>query len=110
MTSNSNRIERFSFRWKAKVKKVEKDVDRHKFGSNQMLERNEQLVKELENSRNQNAKFREEMNKIEFELNESKVRFSSIESNNFETTLFSFRLTINDSTNISDATKARFDR
>jgi chromosome segregation ATPase len=35
----------FHFRWKSKVKKLEKDVDRHKFSSSQTLERNEQHVR-----------------------------------------------------------------
>lgn len=64
------------FRWKAKVKKLEKDVDRHKFGSTQMLERNEQLVKEMENIKTQNVTLREQVSRLESELNDAHVRRS----------------------------------
>ncbi|CAF4618219.1 unnamed protein product, partial [Rotaria socialis] len=59
--------------WKAKVKKLEKDVDRHKFGSTQMLERNEHLIKEMENFRNQNAVQREQIAKLETDLNDANL-------------------------------------
>jgi uncharacterized protein YoxC len=58
------------------VKKLEKDVDRHKFGSTQMLERNEQLVKDLETFRVQNATLRDQVAKLEADLGESHVRVS----------------------------------
>ena len=61
------------FRWKAKVKKLEKDVDRHKFGSTQMLERNEQLIKELENVKLQNITLREQLTKLETDLQDAHV-------------------------------------
>ena len=61
------------FRWKAKVKKLEKDVDRHKFGSTQVLERNEQLVKDMETTKTQNISLREQVAKLEFDLNEAQV-------------------------------------
>ena len=37
-----------SRRWKAKVKSLERDLDRQKHGTGQMLARHEQLVKEVE--------------------------------------------------------------
>ena len=58
------------------MKKLEKDVDRHKFGSTQMLERNEQLVKDLETFRVQNSSLRDQVTKLETELSESHVRIS----------------------------------
>ena len=36
-----------------KVKQLEREVDRHKHGASQLMQRNEQLVKELENHRQQ---------------------------------------------------------
>ncbi|CAF3166219.1 unnamed protein product [Rotaria socialis] len=65
--------------WKAKVKKLEKDVDRHKFGSTQMLERNEHLIKEMENFRNQNAVQREQIAKLETDLNDANTKHNRIE-------------------------------
>lgn len=41
------------FRWKMKVKQLEREVDRHKHGANQLIQRNEQLVKDLESHRHQ---------------------------------------------------------
>ncbi|XP_041351811.1 centrosomal protein of 128 kDa-like [Gigantopelta aegis] len=41
--------------WKLKVKQLEKEVDRQKHASNQMMHRNEQLVKEMESNRSQNT-------------------------------------------------------
>ncbi len=63
----------FFFRWKAKVKKLEKDVDRHKYGSTQVLERNEQLVKDMETFKAQNITLREQVSKLEADLNEAQV-------------------------------------
>lgn len=63
----------FSCRWKGKVKKLEKDVDRHKFGSTQMLERNEHLIKEMENIKTQNLTLREQVTKLETDLNDAHV-------------------------------------
>lgn len=56
------------------MKKLEKDVDRHKFGSTQMLERNEQLVKEMEIHKSQNITLREQVSRLETELNDAHVR------------------------------------
>lgn len=58
------------------MKKLEKDVDRHKFGSTQMLERNEQLIKEMENVKSQNLTLREQVSRLETDLNDAHVCFS----------------------------------
>lgn len=55
------------------MKKLEKDVDRHKFGSTQMLERNEHLVKEIDNLKTQNQTLREQVSKLESDLNSAHV-------------------------------------
>ncbi|KAJ8308090.1 hypothetical protein KUTeg_012964 [Tegillarca granosa] len=39
--------------WKMKVKQLEREVDRHRHGGNQVMQRNEQLVKDLEVHRQQ---------------------------------------------------------
>ncbi|CAF4693613.1 unnamed protein product [Rotaria sp. Silwood1] len=65
--------------WKAKVKKLEKDVDRHKFGSTQMLERNEQLVKDTENVKTQNITLREQFTRLEIELNDANTKYNRLE-------------------------------
>ncbi|CAF1033804.1 unnamed protein product [Adineta ricciae] len=65
--------------WKAKVKKLEKDVDRHKFGSTQVLERNEQLVKDMETTKTQNISLREQVAKLEFDLNEAQATQNRLE-------------------------------
>lgn len=41
------------YRWKMKVKQLEREVDRHRHGGNQVMQRNEQLVKDLEAHRQQ---------------------------------------------------------
>ena len=58
------------------MKKLEKDVDRHKFGSTQMLERNEQLIKEMENVKSQNITLREQVSRLETDLNDAHVCIS----------------------------------
>ncbi|CAF2321988.1 unnamed protein product [Rotaria sp. Silwood2] len=65
--------------WKAKVKKLEKDVDRHKFGSTQMLERNEQLVKETENIKTQNITLREQISRLETDFNDANTKYNRLE-------------------------------
>ncbi|CAF1594888.1 unnamed protein product, partial [Didymodactylos carnosus] len=65
--------------WKARVKKLEKDVDRHKFGSTQMLERNEQLVKDMETIKAQNLTLKGQITKIEAELNDSQMTRNRLE-------------------------------
>ena len=55
------------------MKKLEKDVDRHKFGSTQMLERNEHLIKEMETLRTQNTTLKEQVSRLETELNDAHV-------------------------------------
>lgn len=61
------------FRWKAKVKKLEKDLDGHKFGSTQMLERNEQLIRDLDATKTQNSTFKDQIGKLENELADAHV-------------------------------------
>ncbi|CAF0944563.1 unnamed protein product [Rotaria sordida] len=65
--------------WKAKVKKLEKDVDRHKFGSTQMLERNEQLVKDTENIKTHNLTLREQITRLETDLNDANTKYNRLE-------------------------------
>ena len=55
------------------MKKLEKDVDRHKFGSTQVLERNEFLVKEMDTVKTQNNALREQVSKLEADLNDAHV-------------------------------------
>jgi DNA repair ATPase RecN len=61
------------FRWNARVKKLEKDIDRYKLDSTQMLEKNQQLTKEIENFKSQNFTLKEEISKVQTDLNESNV-------------------------------------
>lgn len=60
------------------MKKLEKDVDRHKFGSTQMLERNEHLVKEIDQLKTQNLTLREQVAKLESELTDAHVLFTRL--------------------------------
>ena len=89
------------------MKKLEKDVDRHKFGSTQMLERNEQLIKELENQRTQNSNLREQITKLETELHDAHVwkkkTFLCLQLK--RKTFLLFRRLIIDSKNISNEMK-----
>ena len=48
-----NTVHLLPARWKMKVKQLERELDRHKHGSQQMMGRNEQLVKEMEMVRQQ---------------------------------------------------------
>ncbi len=87
------------------MKKLEKDVDRHKFGSTQMLERNEQLVKEMENVRAQNLTLREQLTKMESDLNDAQVRINEFLTEYFHVNLMFDRLHTIDWTIISNEEK-----
>ncbi|CAF2893391.1 unnamed protein product [Rotaria sp. Silwood2] len=54
--------------WKARVKKFEKDIDRYKLDSTQMLEKNEQLIKEINTFKSQELTLREQVTKLETDL------------------------------------------
>ncbi|CAL1539928.1 unnamed protein product [Lymnaea stagnalis] len=54
--------------WKAKVKALEKDLDRHKHGSGQMLARHEQLIKEMEGFKQHGNYHQLQMDSIRREL------------------------------------------
>jgi len=65
------------------VQKLEKETERYKTDSIEMAEKNEQLIKEIDSLKLQNSTLREQMTKLEMDLNESNVwRFK----------IFSFRL------------------
>lgn len=63
-----------SFRWKARVKKFEKDIDRYKDDSTQILEKNDQLTKELNTFKSQDLILREQVTKLQTDLNMANVR------------------------------------
>ncbi len=63
-----------SFRWNAKVKKLEKDIERYKLDSTQILEKNQQLIKEIESLKSQNSTLKEQITKTETDLNGANVR------------------------------------
>ena len=56
-----------------KVKQLERELDRHKHGSNQMMQRNEQLVKEMEGVRQQNHMYGMQMENMRRELGDALV-------------------------------------
>lgn len=56
------------------MKKLEKDLDGHKFGSTQMLERNEQLIRDLDATKTQNSTFKDQISKLENELTDAHVK------------------------------------
>ena len=63
-----------SFRWNAKVKKLEKDIERYKLDSTQILEKNQQLIKEIESLKSQNSTLKEQITKTETDLSGANVR------------------------------------
>ena len=61
-----------------KVKQLERELDRHKHGSNQMMQRNEQLVKEMEGVRQQNHMYGMQMENMRRELGDALVSFGEV--------------------------------
>lgn len=57
--------------WKMKVKQLERELDRQKHGTNQMMQRNEQLVKEMEGMRQQNHMCSMQMENMRRELSDA---------------------------------------
>ena len=58
------------FRWKAKCKKLERDFDRQQHTAQQATQRSEELIKELEMSRNQSQTGAQQMDHFKRELGE----------------------------------------
>lgn len=57
-----------------KVKQLERELDRHKHGSQQMMQRNEQLVKEMEGIRQQGHTYGIQLENMRRELGDALVR------------------------------------
>jgi hypothetical protein len=66
-------LRKFFFRWNARIKKLEKDIDRYKLDSTQMAEKHEQLIKENETFKSHNFTLKEQNTKIQTDLNEANV-------------------------------------
>lgn len=66
-------IKKNFFRWNARIKKLEKDIERYKLDSTQMSEKYEQLIKEKETLKSQNLTLKEQNTKTETDLNEGNV-------------------------------------
>ena len=64
-----------------KVKQLEREVDRHKHGANQLIQRNEQLVKDLESHRLQLHHNSMQMENMKRELGDALVRSKLTDSN-----------------------------
>jgi len=62
-----------SLRWKMKVKQLERELDRHKHGSQQMMQRNEQLVKDMEAIRQQGHTYGIQLENMRRELGDALV-------------------------------------
>ncbi|CAF4616260.1 unnamed protein product [Rotaria sp. Silwood1] len=65
--------------WKARVKKFEKDIERYKLDSTQMLEKNEQLIKEINTFKSQELILREQVTKFETDLNLVNTNYNQLE-------------------------------
>ncbi|CAF0764848.1 unnamed protein product [Rotaria sordida] len=65
--------------WKARVKKFEKDIDRYKLDSTQMLEKNEQLIKEINIFKSQELTLNEQNTKLETDLNQANTNYNQLE-------------------------------
>ena len=61
-----------------KVKQLERELDRQKHGANQMMQRNEQLVKEAEGVRQQNHMYSMQMENMRRELGDALVGRDSV--------------------------------
>ncbi|KAK3591274.1 hypothetical protein CHS0354_004321 [Potamilus streckersoni] len=57
--------------WKLKVKQLERELDRQKHGTQQMMQRNEQLIKETEAIRQQNHTFSMQLENMRRELGDA---------------------------------------
>lgn len=57
--------------WKMKVKQLERELDRHKHGNQQMMQRNEQLVKEMEGIRQQGHTYGIQLENMRRELGDA---------------------------------------
>ena len=62
------------FRWKAKVKQLERDLDRSKHGAAQVIQRNEQLVKEMEQQKHHGGYAQMQLDNMKRELQDALVR------------------------------------
>ena len=61
------------FRWKARLNKFEKDIERYKLDLTQTLEKNQQLIKEIDDLKSQNLFLKEQVTKFESDLNDANV-------------------------------------
>lgn len=66
------------FRWKQKVLELEKELDCNKHTSQQMMQRNEELVKDLESSRVQHNEMVPQWDRAKRELTDALVSISLI--------------------------------
>lgn len=57
---------------------MEREVDRHKHGANQLIQRNEQLVKDLENHRHQLHHNSMQMENMKRELGDALVSLTNV--------------------------------
>lgn len=60
-------------RWKAKVKQLERDLDRSKHGAAQVIQRNEQLVKEMEQQKHHGGYAQMQLDGMKRELQDALV-------------------------------------
>ncbi|XP_033735159.1 centrosomal protein of 128 kDa-like isoform X2 [Pecten maximus] len=97
--------------WKLKTKQLEREVDRHKHGANTLMQRNEQLVKELEGMRHQLHHQGVQMDNLKRELGDAlavraaqdeQIRLKDVEINELKSVRMDLDHELRDSRTVCD--------
>lgn len=97
--------------WKLKTKQLEREVDRHKHGANTLMQRNEQLVKELEGMRHQLHHQGAQMDNLKRELGDAlavraaqdeQIRLKDVEINELKSVRMDLDRELRDSRTVCD--------
>ncbi|XP_060079570.1 centrosomal protein of 128 kDa-like [Ylistrum balloti] len=97
--------------WKMKTKQLEREVDRHKHGGNTLMQRNEQLVKELEGMRHQLHHQGVQMDNLKRELGDAlavraaqdeQIRLKDVEINELKSVRMDLDRELRDSRSVCD--------
>ncbi|XP_025105103.1 centrosomal protein of 128 kDa-like isoform X2 [Pomacea canaliculata] len=97
--------------WKAKVKQLERDLDRTKHGSTQIMQRNEQLIKEMENQRHHGGYAQMQLDGLKRELadalavraaQDEQIRLKDIEVNELKSVRMDLERDLRDTRTIAE--------
>ncbi|XP_052271095.1 centrosomal protein of 128 kDa-like [Dreissena polymorpha] len=97
--------------WKLKVKQLERELDRHKHGNQQMMVRNEQLIKEMEMIRQQGHTYGIQLENMRRELGDAlavraaqdeQIRLKDVEINELKSLRMDLDRELRDTRSVSD--------